>query len=61
MEKTLFEQRQHQRHEQQQQPQQCVIFPASLNSASARISKTSPRTQMHALAIAQARKQSGQL
>ncbi|MFZ2266531.1 MAG: hypothetical protein WAV95_03040 [Azonexus sp.] len=61
MEKTSLEQRRYQRQEPQQQPQQSVIFPANMGSASARASKASPRTLMHVLAIAQARKQSGQL
>lgn len=57
MEKAPFEQRLRQRHEAQQQPQQSVLF----QSNTTRNTTTSPRNILHALAIEQARKQSGQL
>lgn len=61
MEKTPFEQRRQQRHEQQQQPQQSVLFAGNAHSTGTRSTKASPRSLLHALAISQARKQSGRL
>jgi len=57
MEKSSFEQRLRQRLEPQQQPQQSVLHVAN----TARNTQDSPRNVLHAIAIAQARKQSGRL
>jgi len=61
MEKAPIEQRRQQRQEQQQQPQQSVLLLGDAYSNGARSAKASPRSLLHALAISQARKQSGRL
>ncbi|MBS1161514.1 MAG: hypothetical protein H6R15_3933 [Proteobacteria bacterium] len=61
MENALFERRQELRHQQQQQPQQSALFPVRRGLAQLKVTPLSQRDAWQALAIAQARKQSGNL